>query len=44
MHYAGTSIFGSLLNKRHPEPKYDGMAELWLDDAQALLAGRQSPE
>ena len=23
---------------------YDGMAELWFDDAQALLAARQSPE
>jgi len=25
-------------------PDYDGMAELWFDDAQALLAARQSPE
>src|ERR1700751_397899 len=31
-------------DKRLPEPKYDGMAELWFDDAQALLAARQSPE
>jgi uncharacterized protein (TIGR02118 family) len=28
----------------NPEPKYDGMAELWFDDAEALLAARQSPE
>lgn len=26
------------------EPDYDGMAELWFDDAEALLAARQSPE
>jgi uncharacterized protein (TIGR02118 family) len=25
-------------------PAYDGMAELWFDDAAALLAARQSPE
>ncbi len=25
-------------------PDYDGMAELWFDDAQALMAARQSPE
>src|SRR6266849_5072028 len=25
-------------------PDYDGMAELWFDDVQALLAARQSPE
>jgi len=25
-------------------PDYDGMAELWFDDLQALLAARQSPE
>ena len=25
-------------------PDYDGMAELWFDDEQALLAARQSPE
>jgi uncharacterized protein (TIGR02118 family) len=25
-------------------PSYDGMAELWFDDAAALLAARQSPE
>ena len=25
-------------------PDYDGMAELWFDDAAALLAARQSPE
>jgi uncharacterized protein (TIGR02118 family) len=31
-------------DQRHPEPKYDGMAELWFDDAQALLAAGQSPE
>jgi uncharacterized protein (TIGR02118 family) len=24
--------------------EYDGMAELWFDDAEALLAARQSPE
>jgi len=28
---------------RH-EPGYDGMAELWFDDIEALLAARQSPE
>jgi uncharacterized protein (TIGR02118 family) len=27
--------------KRH---EYDGMAELWFDDMEALLAARQSPE
>ena len=26
------------------QPDYDGMAELWFDDAAALLAARQSPE
>jgi uncharacterized protein (TIGR02118 family) len=26
------------------QPDYDGMAELWFDDAVALLAARQSPE
>jgi uncharacterized protein (TIGR02118 family) len=26
------------------QPAYDGMAELWFDDAEALLAARQSPE
>ena len=26
------------------QPDYDGMAELWFDDMQALLAARQSPE
>jgi uncharacterized protein (TIGR02118 family) len=26
------------------QPDYDGMAELWFDDIQALLAARQSPE
>jgi uncharacterized protein (TIGR02118 family) len=26
------------------EADYDGMAELWFDDAEALLAARQSPE
>jgi len=26
------------------QPDYDGMAELWFDDVQALLAARQSPE
>lgn len=25
-------------------PDYDGMAELWFEDEQALLAARQSPE
>ena len=25
-------------------PDFDGMAELWFDDAEALLAARQSPE
>jgi len=25
-------------------PNYDGMAELWFDDVNALLAARQSPE
>ena len=25
-------------------PDYDGMAELWFDDAAALLAARESPE
>jgi uncharacterized protein (TIGR02118 family) len=25
-------------------PDYDGIAELWFDDVQALLAARQSPE
>ena len=28
---------------KHP-PDYDGMAELWFDDVEALLAARQSPE
>jgi len=26
------------------QPDYDGMAELWFDDAAALLAARQSPQ
>ncbi len=26
------------------EPGYDGMAELWFDNAEALLAARESPE
>jgi uncharacterized protein (TIGR02118 family) len=26
------------------QPNYDGLAELWFDDAKALLAARQSPE
>jgi len=26
------------------QPVYDGMAELWFDDVQALLTARQSPE
>ena len=26
------------------QPDYDGMAELWFDDAEALLAARQSRE
>jgi uncharacterized protein (TIGR02118 family) len=26
------------------QPAYDGMAELWFDDAAALLAARQSPQ
>jgi uncharacterized protein (TIGR02118 family) len=26
------------------KPDYDGMAELWFDDAEALLAARQSPK
>jgi uncharacterized protein (TIGR02118 family) len=25
-------------------PDYDGVAELWFDDMEALLAARQSPE
>ena len=29
-------------DKRRPD--YDGMAELWFDDVEALLAARQSPE
>lgn len=29
-------------DKRRPD--YDGMAELWFDDLEALLAARQSPE
>ena len=29
-------------DKRRPD--YDGVAELWFDDMQALLASRQSPE
>ena len=28
---------------KHP-PGYDGMAELWFDNLEALLAARQSPE
>ena len=28
---------------RH-QPDYDGLAELWFDDVEALLAARQSPE
>ena len=27
-----------------PRPDYDGMAELWFDDVEALLAARKSPE
>jgi uncharacterized protein (TIGR02118 family) len=26
------------------QPDYDGMAELWFDDVEALLVARQSPE
>jgi len=26
------------------QPDYDGVAELWFDDMQSLLAARQSPE
>jgi len=26
------------------QPDYDGLAELWFDNAEALLAARQSPE
>jgi uncharacterized protein (TIGR02118 family) len=26
------------------QPAYDGLAELWFDDAEALLSARQSPE
>jgi uncharacterized protein (TIGR02118 family) len=26
------------------QPDYDGMAELWFDDEEALLAARESPE
>lgn len=26
------------------QPDYDGMAELWFDDMEALLAARQTPE
>ncbi len=26
------------------QPAYDGMAELWFDDMEALLAARRSPE
>jgi len=26
------------------QPDFDGMAELWFDDVQALLAARQTPE
>jgi len=26
------------------KPDYDGMAELWFDDAEDLLAARQTPE
>jgi len=26
------------------KPDYDGMAELWFDDMEALLAARQSPQ
>ena len=26
------------------QPAYDGVAELWFDDIEALLAARQSPE
>lgn len=26
------------------QPDYDGLAELWFDDTEALLAARQSPE
>ena len=29
-------------DKSHPD--YDGMAELWFDDMESLLAARQSPE
>jgi len=29
---------------KHRRPDYDGMAELWFDDVEALLAARQSPE
>ena len=29
-------------DKYHPD--YDGMAELWFDNVEALLAARQSPE
>jgi uncharacterized protein (TIGR02118 family) len=29
-------------DKSHPD--YDGMAELWFDDIESLLAARQSPE
>ncbi|MEJ2278271.1 MAG: EthD domain-containing protein [Candidatus Lokiarchaeota archaeon] len=27
-----------------PNPAFDGMAELWFDDAEALRSARQSPE
>jgi uncharacterized protein (TIGR02118 family) len=30
-------------NDKH-QPDYDGMAELWFDDMEALLAARASPE
>ncbi|MFZ0287362.1 MAG: EthD domain-containing protein [Terriglobales bacterium] len=29
--------------EKHP-PDFDGMAELWFDDVETLLAARQSPE
>ncbi len=40
--YQPSRVSGFVLT--NPELTFDGMVELWFDDAQALLAARRSPE
>jgi uncharacterized protein (TIGR02118 family) len=43
-HTVDTPLNGGLRASRGMQPEYDGVAEVWFDSEEALMAGMNSPE